>query len=297
VVRYAPPPSPRLSRTAAAALLGRAQLDTLGVPSLAPYELERLALTYAPSFEVAIAADHDRFGELRWRRAGALPEVNAAQAVVYAHAAYTLYGERVLLQLVYSLWFSERPAQGKLDLLAGLLDGIVWRVTLAPDGEPLIYDSIHACGCYHEFFPTARAQVRPAPDALEEWAFVPQTLPRVADDERPVVRIASQTHYIEGVSLVRGAGDSLVRYVLQGYDDLRSLRRLEGGARSAFGPDGIIAGTERTERLLFWPMGIPSAGAMRQWGRHATAFVGRRHFDDADLFERRFVFDLEERLP
>jgi hypothetical protein len=27
---------------------------------------------------------------------------------------------------------------------------------------------------------------------------------------------------------------------------------------------------------------------MRQWGRHATAFVGHRHFDDADLFEKYF---------
>ena len=35
-------------------------------------------------------------------------------------------------------------------------------------------------------------------------------------------------------------------------------------------------------------MGIPSAGAMRQWGRHATAFVGRRHFDEPFLVERYF---------
>ncbi|MBI3045060.1 MAG: hypothetical protein HYY78_19780 [Betaproteobacteria bacterium] len=42
------------------------------------------------------------------------------------------------------------------------------------------------------------------------------------------------------------------------------------------------------ERVLFWPMGIASAGTMRQWGRHATAFLGRRHFDDAGLIERRF---------
>jgi hypothetical protein len=28
---------------------------------------------------------------------------------------------------------------------------------------------------------------------------------------------------------------------------------------------------------------------MRQWGRHATAFVGRRHFDDARLMERYFT--------
>jgi hypothetical protein len=27
---------------------------------------------------------------------------------------------------------------------------------------------------------------------------------------------------------------------------------------------------------------------MRQWGRHATAFLGRRHFNDPDLIEQRF---------
>jgi len=27
---------------------------------------------------------------------------------------------------------------------------------------------------------------------------------------------------------------------------------------------------------------------MRQWGHHATAFVGRRHFDDPHLFEKTF---------
>jgi hypothetical protein len=35
-------------------------------------------------------------------------------------------------------------------------------------------------------------------------------------------------------------------------------------------------------------MGIRSPGAMRQWGRHAVAFVGRRHFDDPRLIEALF---------
>jgi hypothetical protein len=143
------------------------------------------------------------------------------------------------------------------------------------------------------FFPTDRARPRTAPDpkSREEWAFVPQTLPEVADGARPVVTLASGTHAIERVSLVRGP-DSLVRYVLRSYDELRSLPRAGGEHASLFGPDGLVAGTERAERFFFWPMGIASAGAMRQWGRHATAFVGRRHFDDADLFERRFELDL-----
>jgi hypothetical protein len=49
-----------------------------------------------------------------------------------------------------------------------------------------------------------------------------------------------------------------------------------------------IASYERGERFLFWPMGIASPGAMRQAGTQATAFIGRRHFDDADLVEKRF---------
>jgi len=66
------------------------------------------------------------------------------------------------------------------------------------------------------------------------------------------------------VSLVRGS-DSVARYVFHPYDELRSMQRMGESARSAFGPDGIIAGSERAERFLFWPMGIASPGAMRQW--------------------------------
>ena len=287
VVRFAPPAQPPLSRSAVAGMLERARFDPLGQPLFTEREIERLAATYAPTFEVAVAADYDRFGELRWRRGSAAPEVNAAEPAVYVLRTYTRYGERVLLQLVYTVWFPERPKNGTFDLREGRLDGLVWRVTLAPDGEPLVYDSIHPCGCYHQFFPTPRARVRPAPDAPEEWAFVPAALPRVAEGERPVVTVDSRTHYIRHVQLVRGI-DSLVRYTFHPYDQLRSMMRLEGGMRSAFDTDGVVAGTQRAERFLLWPTGIASAGAMRQWGRHATAFVGRRHFDDADLLERRF---------
>ena len=106
-----------------------------------------------------------------------------------------------------------------------------------------------------------------------------------------MISVASATHFIERVGVVSGP-DSLVRYGFRSYDELRSLARLDGSRRSLFGADGIVAGSERGERFLYWPMGIASAGAMRQWGRHATAFVGRRHFDDADLLERRFELDL-----
>jgi len=290
-VRYAPPPAPDLPRDALGRMIRFAAVNPLGIPEPRDRELDALFAAYAPSFEIEITGDHDRFGALRWLRGAPMPSVDAADLAVYTNLAWTRYRGRVLLQLVYTIWFPERPPLSDGDILAGKLDGITWRVTLAPDGEPLLYDVMHPCGCYHMFFPTPRAQPLPAPPGETEWMFSPQSLPAIADGERPVLRIATRTHYVERISVVRGA-DSVVRYVLRPYDELRSIQRLDGRRSSVFGPDGLVAGSERAERFLFWPMGIPSAGAMRQWGRDATAFVGRRHFADPDLIEKRFTLEL-----
>ncbi len=297
-IRYSPSERPRLSAARIAAMVQPAYSDPLAVPQPSESDLELLYAHFAPSFEIDTVGDDDRPGALRWRR-GSMPEVEGADVSVYRQVAHTRYRGRNLLQLVYTLWFPERiagagrasGARGGFDLLAGKLDGLVFRVTLGPDGTPLIYDSIHPCGCYHLFFPTAAARTTPAPDGQLEWAFVPQTLPAIGADDRLVLRVAAGTHYLERILVDRA--DSVVRYAWRDYGELRSLARFGPGFRSVFGPDGFIAGTDRPEGWLFWPMGIERAGAMRQWGRHATAFVGRRHFDDADLFEKRFEFDLK----
>ncbi|MDH3320230.1 MAG: hypothetical protein OEO84_11150 [Betaproteobacteria bacterium] len=291
VRRYGPPGAPSVSRPAQAAMIERAAANALGVPEPHGDALDALFAAHAPVFEIEAAGEYDIPGALQWRPGEALPGVSTAEPVVYRHAAWTRYRGRTLLQLVYTIWFPERPPAAPGDLLAGQLDGVTWRVTLAPDGEPLVYDTMHPCGCFHMFFPTPRAAPVPAADGAIEWMFSPQSLPRVAQGARPVVRLASRTHYVERVTVARDV-DSPERYAFRPYDELRSLPRPGGGNASVFGPDGLIAGSERPERFLFWPMGIESAGAMRQWGRHATAFVGRRHFDDADLLEKRFVLDL-----
>jgi hypothetical protein len=197
---------------------------------------------------------------------------------------------RVLLQLVYTLWFPERPRAGAFDLLGGALDGVIVRLTLAPDGRVLLMDTIHACGCYHLFFPAAAVRLRDSAPKYEEWAFVPGPLPALRAGERLVVRIASRTHYVSGLAREAASDGGGRPYALRPEDELRRLPASGSATRSLYGPDGLVTGSERRERFVFWPMGIASAGAMRQWGHHATAFVGRRHFDDADLLERRFVF-------
>lgn len=292
VLRYGPPAAPPLARAAAAAMIKHASANALGLPEPRGDELERLFAAYAPVFEIEIGGDYDRIGALRRTDGAVMPVVDTAEPTVYRQVAWTRYRQRVLLQLVYTLWFSERPPESGTDLLAGKLDGVTWRVTLAADGEPLVYDTMHPCGCFHMFYPTPRATPVEAPDESIEWMFSPQSLPRIATGERPVVRIATRTHYVERVTVARDV-DSPVRYAFRPYNELRTLPRPGGGNASAFGPDGFIAGSERLERFLYWPMGIASAGAMRQWGRHATAFVGRRHFDDADLLEKRFVLQLD----
>lgn len=284
--RYAPPPA-SLSSAEVAAILKRSSGNALGIPDPAEAELEALFRTFAPAFEVDTVGEADRPGELRWHSAE-MPRVDSTRAVVYRRVSYTRYGGRVLLQLNYAVWFPERPKEEGWDILGGHLDGVIWRVTLAPDGAPWVFDSIHPCGCYHKFFPTARAMLKDGPPTLDETAFVPQILPRLEAGARIALRIAPGTHYLQRVVVETGPVPHGVEHVFAADDELRSLPLPQGGRRSAFRPDGVVPGTERGERYWFWPMGVPEPGAMRQWGRHATAFVGRRHFDDADLFEKYF---------
>jgi hypothetical protein len=148
----------------------------------------------------------------------------------------------------------------------------------------LLYDSIHACGCYQQFFPSNALRLRPAALELPEPPLVPQTAPTLSAGKRLVIRLGSGNHYIQRVYADVPTGN---RYRWEDYRALYAVS-YDGTKRSLFGPDGLVAGTERSERWLLWPMGVPSPGAMRERGRHATAFIGRRHFDDPDLLDKLF---------
>jgi hypothetical protein len=259
------------------------------LPSPSRPQLLDWAQRHAPMLEVDTATGDDRVGALHWT-AGDAPAIaaDAGEPAAYLRTAYTHFGGRARLQLVYTFWFPARPAEGPLDVLAGRLDGLLWRVTLDEDGAPLVYDSIHPCGCYHLFFPTEAVAARPAPRSLDEGLFAPQAAPRLQAGERIVLRIAARTHGLQRLTVGAAADPRASGYVLLDERRLLVLPWPGGGTRSAYDAAGFVPGTERAERWLFWPMGIASAGQMRQWGRHATAFVGRRHFDDAGLLDRYF---------
>jgi len=257
--------------------------DALGIPTPDARQLTALFAVHAPVWEIDVTGSYDLPGVPYWQANGK-PGLNSANAVVYRYPSYTRWRNQALLQLNYLIWFSERPANGPLDILAGPLDGLIWRVTLNPDGRPLVYDSIHACGCYHQFFPSGALRLRPAALDLPEPPLVPQAAPTLPVGKRLVIRLSSGSHYIQRVYADFATGDSYA------WEDYRALYAVSYGGqrRSLFGSDGLVVGTERSERWLLWPMGIPSPGAMRERGHHATAFIGRRHFDDPDLLDKLF---------
>ena len=188
------------------------------------------------------------------------------------------------MQLNYLIWFAARPRTGAFDLLGGPLDGVLWRVTLDRSGQVLLYDSIHACGCYHLLFPGPVLRLRAETADWAEPPLVPQPAPAVGKGERIVIRLASGSHYLQRVYADRlGVATALD---VREYAALYAVPVENGSPRGLFGPDGLVAGSERAERWLLWPTGVPSPGAMRERGRHAIAFVGRRHFDDTDLLGR-----------
>jgi hypothetical protein len=287
LIRYLPPEiSEPLNAQEIRAIIQRSASNPLAIPEPSGRETERLFAAFAPIWQVDTLTNDDRIGAPAWLPAQDKPGVDTNRPTVYRHLSHTWFHGKILLQLNYIVWFPARPSSGALDIVGGHLDGLTWRVTLSPEGTPLAYDTIHNCGCYHLFYTTNQVCLRSADGILQEPPFSPQQAPELGPGQAPTLRIAHTTHFIDRVSKEPLNQGQTLTYQWADYQSLRSLS-LEGGQRrSLFQPDGIVPGTQRAERWILWPMGIPGPGEMRQWGHHATAFFGERHFDDPNLMER-----------
>ena len=284
--RYAPATAQTYDPHTVQAIFRNTNKDALGIPLYNAHDLKILFALFAPVFEIGTESGDDKPGRVTFNTTGRL-QIDTKHPAVYHHLAYTRFRGRVLTQLVYTIWFPARTAQHALDIFAGPLDGLMWRVTLDHHGRPMIYDSAHPCGCYHLFFP-----VRPWSIAhVEQHAFhgeppvAPIAGPPLHQGQRIYLRLKPGTHYLTSVTAKRTGHKSSHRYRFLEANMLRSLAHPEG-RKSLYGFDGLVAESARPERFFLWPMGVASAGTMRQWGHHATAFIGTRHFDDADLFGR-----------
>lgn len=273
--------------------LAQARLShPLAVPVLPDQQLEKLFQAFAPGLQTEYGSDADLVGRVELkesRKAQREPVINHEQPVLYYYPSYTRFADQVLLQLNYGFWFAGRPPQSGFDIYAGPLDGILWRVTLDAEGRPLVYDSIHQCGCYHKvYLPDGITADMSAVEGEKPLAFAAGFA--LQKPGGVTLKIESVTHYIVDVS-TDGAGAAsrvqhpdAVRYELVPYQALLTLAADEH-RRSLFGESGIVEHSSRTERWFLWPLGVPNAGAMRQRGLHAIAFIGKRHFDDPLLWQ------------
>lgn len=256
--------------------------DALGMPVFSPAEEALLFAYYSPVIEQEQRFPTDRIGApvrsgTQWRV--------TEEPRLFTLLSETRWRGQWLPQLVFVWWYSARPKSHMLDMYAGQLDSLVFRLTLDWRGEVLFYDSIHSCGCYQKWYP-ARAGIRfKGLDGRDEpLAILPVRPP--TQPYQAVIRLKSPEHFVVGMDFEKSGTRQVARlYDMRPY---LTLRRQPSGEKYLFAPDGLVPGTERPERFLLWGLGVPSAGAMRQWGHHATAFAGRRHFDDPLLFERYF---------
>ena len=283
-IRYEPgtgdvPVAPERLRRAMAA----APRDGLGRLAAGRTLTDILFAAYAPVIEIDEDAGYNRIGT-PFREGPETPNVQADRPRVYTFMDHADFHGRVLPRLNYVFWFSSRPKDHLLDILGGRLDGMTVRITLAETGEPFHLETMHNCGCYHQHYLLAGAQAR-GDHGYAERPLVLDGPARPGQGERWVFRLEGGSHYVRGIGVAE-PGQPHTPYALAPYRDLLTLEDDAGGRPSLFRPDGMVPGTFRDERVLFWVSGVPDPGAMRQHGRHATAFVGRRHFDDPDLLER-----------
>lgn len=283
LIRYAPPVSDTMESAEVARILEQSAANPLGIPEPSQDQLNRLFSSFAPTWVVDTANASDFIGTARISPDGK-SFIDTQEPNVYRLVSYTRFNGQALLQLNYLIWFPSRPPAGWMDIYAGRFDGLIWRVTLKMDGKPLAYDSIHACGCYYQIFPGEGVRTVQPQDGSEP-ILSPLPILGIKPGERLILRLSSTNHFINGISSESPMPDPKI-YGWIDYDELRSLPMLGGGHRSLFDTDGLVQGSERPERFLLWPMGVPSAGAMRQLGTHAIAFLGKRHFDDPRLMEK-----------
>ncbi|MGV8842516.1 MAG: hypothetical protein ACOH2I_04530 [Pseudomonas sp.] len=254
--------------------------DALGLPQPTAPQRAALLAQHAPLLRIEQLSRADRLGSPSFAADGQR-SFNEWAPQLYQRLGWSRLDGRWHLQLVYQLWFSQRPKTHELDLYAGELDGLIWRVTLNDRGDAVLYDAIHPCGCWHAFFLPASSPWQFRQPAHQETRLARRL--QNTGQRAATLWLSGREHRLLWVDERRSPYPA-IDYTCIELDQLRQLPHPQG-RRSLYGPDGLVAGSERLERWLLWPSGVRSPGAMRQWGRHATAFVGRAQFDDPQLLD------------
>ncbi|MGQ0699417.1 MAG: hypothetical protein ACT4PZ_14375 [Panacagrimonas sp.] len=264
-------------------MIGGAQakvlINALGFPGLFGSQWRALAERHAPALWIETAGEGDLPAAPRFGAEGLTADVS--RPVAHYWIGYSRFGGDTLVQINYFFWFKSDPGAA-----TGPIDGMIWRVTLDPKLRPLVYESLHASGRDHRWYPVQPLALRAHDDALQEPAFV---APELAPATAATLRLRAGSHVLRRVVPAEQASASpRGEYELRLYEELYTLPRPDGSTRSLFGPDGLVTGSHGIDPVSGFSSGILRPGVLRQYGHHAIAHVGRRHFDDPYLLESTF---------
>jgi hypothetical protein len=244
-----------LTAATAPATTNTTVFEPMGIKPMSPYTVklviaqpkeegaERLIGSFAPMVRVTGEPDEAMVIPV-WKDGKIASEYNAA--VSYAKFSQAKWKGQPVLQISYFIWFKAQP-----------LDGLIWRVTIGPNGTPLAYDTIHTDGSnYLLLLADPSLQAKGA-----------ARLPEVPDGSRLVLSIDGASHDIRHVGVWEGVTRD--NYLLVEYDRLRRLYFKDGETRSLFD----AAGNSGT-----------GPGAPRQWSHHKLD--NGLYFDQPDLLTR-----------
>lgn len=147
-------------------------------------------------------------------------------------------GERGNYQnLIYRIHF-ERVPQSLIPfhITAGKNGGLLFIVTLNVENEPVLYTTVHTCGCYLAFIPTSYLAKAAYPEKwpeLDQKVFgekLPAQLTFDAQDKQepyPVITLKDGTHRVKGVKL-RSMGEiaNLYRTIITPLESMSALKRI-----------------------------------------------------------------------
>ena len=268
-------------------ILEASRKNSLRVPLPDAIQEKKLVEAFAPVLIQDEVALYDRIGQVAWKDHRI--EVNPEKPAVYYYLSHSFLKGEPVLQINYSIWYSERAGDNPPSIEKGRLDGLTARISLDGQGKIFMVDVENNCGCYHLFAPDQERVDRILSRPLMFDAMVPQWLPRVSPGEQLGIRVNSGWHQVQRLMSVREVPDP-VPYELIPYETLESLPQKDGWRESLFDAKGVAKDSERVERFILFSMGIPSIGSMRQRGHHAIELIGRVHFDDPHLFDQNFIF-------
>ena len=274
-----------------ALLFAAARRNAFGLPDLSDADIMALVRSYAPIITQDVVAGYDRFGEVVWN--DGTVAIDQRRPAIYYYITTSFISRVPVVQINYTLWYSERSGEKTPSYEKGPLDGLTLRISLDRNGQPVMADIMNNCGCYHFYAPPKERVDKIVPSRNGLYPFLPVWLPPDYPDKPLTLRVNSGWHQVEHLFASEAPADATI-YRLIPYDRMEALPRADGSYESVFTAEGIMKNSTRIEPYIFFSVGIHDIGYMRQRSHHAVKMIGRAHFTDPDIFDGNFVFNPAE---